>query len=97
MLDTPTRLGLVLDEREWTGDKRLADAPTAIILPDDIITAQALLDRVNEFRAHSVSPLLVVARPELVLRGRRLDQTVSRFAPYAEDQLLALAGCGPLA
>lgn len=97
MLQSPTRLGLVLDEREWTGDNQLADAPTAIILPDDIIAAQAFVDRIDDFRARSASPLLVVARPERVLRGRRLDQTVSRFAPYAEDQLLALAGGGPLA
>lgn len=94
MLQSPTRLGLVIDEREWTGDNKLADVPTAILLPDDMIAAEVLIERISDFRTHSKSPLLVVARPERVLHGRRLDQTISRFAPYGEDQLLALAGIG---
>ena len=89
-----TRLGLVLDEREWIGANLLADAPTAIILPDDQNAAENMIDRISAFRATSVSPLLVVARPDRILRGRRIDQTISRYAPYAEDQLALLAGDG---
>jgi ATP-dependent DNA helicase RecQ len=50
-----------------------------------------MLDRIDDFQSHSSVPLLVIARPERVLRGRRLDQTVSRVAPYTQDQLLSLA------
>ncbi len=92
MVQSATRLGLVLDEREWVeGGNQLANMPTAILLPTDAFRAEAMLDRIDDFRSNSSAPLLVVAQPERVLRGRRLDQTVSRCAPYAEDQLLALS------
>lgn len=91
MLTAETRLGLVLDEREWLGDNRLADLPTAILLPDDGYAAEAMVDRASEFRERCSSPLLIVARPELLVRGRRIDQTISRYAPYAEAQLAGLA------
>lgn len=92
MLHAETRLGLVLDEREWLGDNRLADVPTAILLPEDALAAEIMVDRAGDFRARCSSPLLIVARPERIVRGRRLDQTVSRYAPYAEAQLPGLAG-----
>lgn len=92
MLHAETRLGLVLDEREWLGDNRLADVPTAILLPDDGLAAEIMVDRAGDFRARCFSPLLIVARPDRLVRGRRLDQTVSRYAPYAEAQLAGLAG-----
>lgn len=92
MVHAETRLGLVLDEREWLGANRLADVPTALLLPDDGLAAEIMMDRADEFRACCSSPLLIVARPERTVRGRRLDQTVSRYAPYAEAQLPGLAG-----
>ncbi|MCT7376361.1 DEAD/DEAH box helicase [Chelativorans salis] len=92
MVQSGTRLGFVLDEREWVGGNQLANVTTAILMPADALQAQAMLDRIENCRSSSSVPLLVVARPERVLRGRRLDQTISRYAPYAEDQLLALAG-----
>jgi ATP-dependent DNA helicase RecQ len=92
MLQSSTRLGLVLETREWTGENQLANVPTAVVLSPDVLQAQLVIDRVNEFRKQSAVPILVVARPERELRGRRLDQSLSRFAPYGEDQLLALAG-----
>jgi len=92
MLHADTRLGLVLDEREWLGENRLADVPTALLLPDDALAAEIMVDRAGDFRARCSSPLLIVARPERIVRGRRLDQTVSRYAPYAEAQLAGLAG-----
>jgi ATP-dependent DNA helicase RecQ len=92
MANSSTRLGLVVDSQEWIGENQLANVSTAVVLPPDILQAQFMIDRVNCFRKSSAVPLLVVARPELQLRGRRLDQSLSRFAPYGEDQLLALAG-----
>lgn len=92
MVHSGTRLGFVLDEREWVGDNQLANMTSAILMPTDLLQAEAMLDRIGALRSKSSAPLLVVARPERILRGRRLDQTISRYAPYAEDQLLALAG-----
>lgn len=92
MVESGTRLGLVLETREWRGDNQLARVPTAIILPDDAFEAQMLFERIEALRDIWDAPLLVVARPECVVRGRRLDQIVSRYAPYAEEQVLALAG-----
>ena len=87
MVASPTRLGLVLDEREWTGGNRLADLATAVLLPDSAIGAEAYLDRIQLLRSEHEAPLLVVARPDLVVRGRRLDQILSRYAPYSQDML----------
>lgn len=94
MAHSSTRLGLVVDSQEWTGENQLANVSTAVILPPDVNQANFMLDRIDFFRKSSAVPLLVVARPERQLRGRRLDQCLSRFAPYGEDQLLALAGVG---
>lgn len=92
MVRSGTRLGLILDEQEWVGSNKLANLTSAILIPTDPLQAQAMFDRIGDL-CHEISePLLVVARPERVLRGRRLDQTMSRYAPYAEDQLLTLAG-----
>jgi ATP-dependent DNA helicase RecQ len=91
MLNSATRLGLVIDEREWSGESHLADVPTAIVLPDDALIADALVDRTHDLRDRFASPLLIVSRPDRLVRGRRLDQTISRYAPYAENQLAALS------
>ena len=92
MLSAQTRLGLVLDEREWLGENRLADVPTAILLPEEGAAAEIMVKRASDFRESCSSPLLIVARPDRLVRGRRLDQTMSRYAPYAEAQLARLAG-----
>lgn len=92
MAHSSSRLGLVVDSQEWVGENQLANVSTAVILPPDILQAQFIMDRINCLRKSSIVPLLVVARPERQLRGRRLDQIISRFAPYNEDQLLALSG-----
>jgi ATP-dependent DNA helicase RecQ len=94
MVHSGTRLGLVVDVGEWIGGSQVANVTTAILMPADPYQAQAMLDQIDDFRSKTAAPILVVARPERVLRGRRLDQTVSRYAPYAEDQLLALASAG---
>ena len=45
------------------------------------------MDRVELFRRDHDAPLLVVARPDRIVRGRRLDQSLSRYAPYSQDKL----------
>jgi ATP-dependent DNA helicase RecQ len=97
MAQSSTRLGLVLDSREWTGDAQLAQVPTAVILAADPAQAGAMLDRVDDFRKAGTVPLLVVTRPDRNLRGRRVADTLSQLAPYGEAQILALAGATGLA
>lgn len=87
MMEIPMRLGLVVDEKEWTGDHKLASIPSAVLLPEDTTSAERLLGKIEEFRRASDAPILIVARPERILHGRRLDQTLSRHAPYTEEQL----------
>lgn len=89
--DTEGQLGLILEEDELTGDHMLADLPTAILMTEHSLFANMLVDRVDAFRRKGVAPILLVARPETKVRGRRLDQMLSRYAPYAETQLAALA------
>lgn len=66
----------------------LACLHTGFVLPDDDRTAEALLHRA---RHHSTTaPMLsvaIVADPSRKFRGRRLDQTESRFPPYSEGFL----------
>jgi ATP-dependent DNA helicase RecQ len=90
MVGTSARLGFVLEEKEWTGANRLATMASAVILPNDAFSAERLLDKIDTFRRESDAPLLIVARPERILRGRRLDQTLSRHAPYAEGAMPSL-------
>lgn len=92
MVHSATRLGLVLDEGEWIEANQLANVPTAILLPADALRAQLMIARIDALRMNLSVPLLVVSPPERVVRGRRIDQMMSRYAPYAEDQLLVLAG-----
>lgn len=92
MVGSRTRLGLVLDETEWSGGNRLADIATAVLLPDSSVGAEALMDRVQLFRRDHDAPMLVVARPDRIVRGRRLDQSLSRYAPYSEAMLADIAG-----
>lgn len=91
ILHSESRIGLVLDEQEWKGNNRLASLSTALLLPADISGAQSMLDRINSFYANCHVPLLVVAQPERVIRGRRLDQSITRYHPFSEDQLRSLA------
>ena len=93
MVRSGTRLGLVLDQREWVGSNQLADLASAILMPTDLLKAEEVLDRIDDLRSKSSVPLLVVAQPERILRGRRLDQTMSRYAPYTQNQILVLSGC----
>lgn len=87
MASAGAALGLVLSAREWSGDAMLARVPSAIILPQEDWIAEQLLQRAARWAESPGAPLLVIGRPERVIRGRRLDQTVSRHAPYAEAML----------
>jgi ATP-dependent DNA helicase RecQ len=85
--DTSVRYGLVLghDELE-AASAELARLPTAILLPTADADAARLMARCRTWAdAIAAQPLVIVGRPDRVLAGRRLDQTASRLAPYAED------------
>ena len=85
MVDCNSRLGLVMDDEDWSGEAKLAWVPTAVLLPDDDWIAESMLHRLIEFSIETSFTIVVVARPERTIRGRRLDQTVSRVAPYSEE------------
>jgi ATP-dependent DNA helicase RecQ len=90
LAQTPARLGLVLSQDEWVGDpsRSLSKIPTAILLPPEQSAAVALLRRVHELgQAARDLPVVILGRPERQIHGRRLDQTVSTHAPYAETWL----------
>ena len=94
MVSSSTRLGLVMDEREWSGGARLAGIPSAVLLPDEDWIAESMLDQVVDFGREVEATMIVVARPDRLIRGRRLDQTVSRHAPYSEDLLRSMVADG---
>jgi ATP-dependent DNA helicase RecQ len=96
MVSSTTRLGLVMGEREWSGGARVAGIPSAVLLPTEDGIAETMLDQIVDWGG---ATMVVVARPDRLIRGRRLDQTVSRHAPYSEDLLRSKitddAGQGP--
>ncbi len=87
------RYGFVLTLDEWEGPVvGLGRTTTAFLLPADDRLALRTLVRVNLLsRAWPEQSLVVVARPDRVLDGRRLDQTISQRAPIAETMLDDLA------
>ncbi|PDQ20113.1 hypothetical protein CN311_15970 [Mesorhizobium sanjuanii] len=94
------RLGLVLSHGELIGEAQvvLAGFATAVLMPSEAAPAAALLQRCLQWiAARPALPLLVVARPEQEIRERRLDQLVSRQAPYDEAVLDSLSASGGLA
>lgn len=88
-----TRLGLVLTHDEWVGPVAgLARTTTAFLLPQSDQLALRTIARVKSLaRVWPEQSLIVVARPDRELDGRRLDQTVSPRAPVAEVMLDELA------
>ncbi|MEJ1934326.1 helicase-related protein, partial [Nostoc sp. NIES-2111] len=84
---SPAQYGLVLglDELD-SASAELARLSTAVLLPVPDADAARLMTRCRNWA--EVKPeqqLVVVGRPDRILAGRRLDQTASRLAPYAED------------
>lgn len=90
MVSSSTRLGLVMSEIEWSGNATLAGIPTAVVLPDNDWIAEGMLDQLASFRQWAGVTTIIVAQPNRRLRGRRLDQTVSQYAPYSEDSLRSM-------
>jgi ATP-dependent DNA helicase RecQ len=90
MISSYARMGLVLEDKELAAGNRLAFVPSAILLPPDPLLAQTLVEAATTFRTESAMPLLVVSRPERKVLGRRLDQIISRHAPYPESNLQTL-------
>ena len=81
-------LGLVLDAESMSPEMRIAGLPTALLLPDHAEIAALLIARLRAFSTHWPDlPMLVVAPPDRVIDGRRLDQTVSTSAPISECTL----------
>ncbi|WP_170107134.1 DEAD/DEAH box helicase [Roseibium marinum] len=89
----PVRYGFVLSHAELRNDPlaALALVPTAILLPFNGEMAARILSRLWQWieEAHFM-PLVVAARPDLRIRERRLDQILSRRAPYPEEVLDSL-------
>jgi ATP-dependent DNA helicase RecQ len=97
LAQSTARIGLVLGHGEWVGppETSLARLPTAVLLPPDDGSASRLLARCRAFFAAAPGiAVAVVARPERKVDDRRLDQTVSRLAPYSEEWLESLAAPG---
>jgi ATP-dependent DNA helicase RecQ len=95
---SPVHLGLVLGHGEWVDPpaESLVRLPTALLLPLDETAAAALLQRSRQFLAAAPgTPMAIVGRPEMRIDQRRLDQTVSNHAPYAEEVLDHLAARRP--
>jgi ATP-dependent DNA helicase RecQ len=93
LLQSNCQFGFVVTLSEWEGPVTgLARTTTAFLLPADDQLALRTLARIDVLsRAWPEQSLLVVARPDRVLDGRRLDQTVSQRAPIAEAMLDDLA------
>lgn len=85
-------LGLVLSTAAMSASTAIAGLPTALLLPTDSGQAAFLLARLRGFAQRWPDlPVLVVAEPDRLLAGRRLDQTVSASAPIKEALLESLA------
>ena len=70
--------------RDWLGFL------SAVLLPAEDRIAELMLDQAIEFGRKAGATMFVVAQPDRVIRGRRLDQTVSRHAPFSEDLLRSM-------
>lgn len=84
-------LGLVLGTEAMSDSTAIAGLPSALLLPEDSGSAGFLLERLRHFAQRWPHlPMIVVAESGRLLEGRRLDQTVSTFAPIAELHLESL-------
>jgi len=84
--------GFVLSCDRLTAQTAIAGVPTALLLPDSSALAAFLISRLRDFSDNWPGlPMIVVAEPDRLIAGRRLDQTISMSAPLMEDVLDALA------
>ncbi len=94
LFESSARVGLLLAHDEWDGPPQtsLAMLSTAALFPRDEVEASHLLHRLRQFSTASPGlSIAVVARPDRLVDERRLDQTVSNYAPYMEEFLETLA------
>jgi ATP-dependent DNA helicase RecQ len=90
-LSSGNGLGLVLSTAAMSTSTTIAGLPTALLLPRNLGNASFILERLRHFAQRWPNlPMIVVAEPDRVLAGRRLDQTVSTYAPIAEETLDSL-------
>jgi len=84
------RLGLVINHSSIFGNgARLTKVPTAILLRPHDQSSMRILNMIKRWKSHAElpDPLLIVTSTNIEFEGRRLDQTFSTRAPYAEDTL----------
>lgn len=87
--------GFVLAAEAMAGQTALAGVATAVLLPESDALSDFLLTRVSDFSKRWPDlPMIVVASPNRLISGRRLDQTVSCSAPIREEVLDSLASSG---
>lgn len=84
----PCAPGIIITFTEWTDTAILAELPTALILPIGEQGKDEMLERyVNWVKLSADRIGALVTDPSRRVRGRRLDQWASQFAPIAETAL----------
>ena len=79
---------LVLSAEDMIGATQMAGLPTALLLPPSVALAEFLITKMRAFSARwPTLPIILVAEPDRMVDGRRLDQTASNSAPIHEDLL----------
>jgi ATP-dependent DNA helicase RecQ len=80
--------GFILTSSEMQYQTALAPVPTSLLLPPSPSVAQFMIDRAHAFVGQWPDlPMIIVAEPDRLLGGRRLDQTASSTAPIGEEVL----------
>lgn len=87
LASSTANLGLVMAHRDWNKNVKLAEMPTALILPSSNMDIGDLVSRFVKWASEKNMPTIVVGEPNRLSAGRRLDQWVSRHAPILEIQL----------
>ncbi len=80
-------LGFVMAYTDWNKTAKLAELPTALILPSKAEDVGGLVSRFVSWASDKPMPTIVVGEAHRISAGRRLDQWVSRYAPVLETQL----------
>jgi ATP-dependent DNA helicase RecQ len=87
---SPAHFGFVLGHDEWVGaaSESLPRLATAVLLPLSEFRALKMIDRLRQFSMNSPELTVVaIAPPERSIGDRRLDQSISRHAPFVEATL----------
>lgn len=95
LASTPVKLGFVIEHESILGRRAisLARTPTAMIIRPHDAAKEALLKAAFSWNANDdLSQLLLVIEPHTEFQGRRVDQVMSRRAPYDISFFDALEG-----